>query len=224
MWPLVIRHFPDGIAAQNLMVLFWTKTEQKTCCCWFSVQFLCNPVYSLGILPFGREGSDWGIPPSSGVGTQLSLGLQYSLGLQMTWVPWVFLYASGSWKALLCLHTLISSQTQHTHNTARLLVSACIFSLFRCFSLDVFSYRSSSRRPIAFSHLCSALLLLYFFNLFYHFFLAIFLQLWHCHITSALMWIIIIEIKKEKKKRKRQTQQEEPTESLWSSSLKSKYA
>lgn len=36
----------------------------------------------------------------------------------------------------------------------------------------------------------------YIFYLFYPLFLAIFLQLWHCHITSALMWIIIIEINK----------------------------
>lgn len=222
MWPLVIRHFPGGIALR--IKIWWYFSEPQP----FKSKPNQKPVaadfqFSSWVIRYTLWGS---LAARALTGASLLL-LVWARSCHWDVYPWVFSTVLGCrWPespgsfsmslapgGLCCAFTpslsSISSQT-HTHNTARLLVSACIFFFtfqvlfFGCVFLQV-------------------LLLLYFY-LFYPFFLAIFLQLWHCRITSALMWIIIIEIKKERKKRKRQTQQEEPTESLWSSSLKSKYA
>lgn len=156
MWPLVIRHFPDGIALR--IKIWWyfsepqpfkSKPNQKPVAADFQFSS-CVIRYTL-----------WGPLAARALTGASLLLLVWARSCHWDVYPWVFSTVLGCrWPespgsfsmslapgGLCCAFTpslsSISSQT-HTHNTARLLVSACIFfSLFRCFSLDVFSYRSS---------------------------------------------------------------------------------
>lgn len=133
---------------------------------------------TMGLLPFGLEGSISGLPPpSAGRGTQLSSrhvtwGLQYSRGLRG-----VSLSASGSW-GHYCNFSL--SLSIHTHVDCWF-VYPC-FCFFRC-DLGFFLY------VLCVFHVCSVLLFLCF-PLCSPSFFTPFLSpchLWHSHITHALM-------------------------------------